>query len=298
MHDTTEPTPPEARIAPARRWSWAWLVPLGVLAVLGVLGVQASRDRPLAISIRFTEGSGLREGDPVSCKGVHVGEVRGVRLASDAQSVIVEVSLARSAANIAVEGSRFWVVRPEVSLRGVSGLEAILGPRTIAVEPGAHTAARVAAFTGLDDAPPLPDPTDGSLLLTLRAARRGSLDPGSPVTYRDIQIGRVLQSQLADDATAVEIAIAVDPPYAQLVRENTCFFNTSGITADWRWFGGLDVRTDSLESVITGGIGLATPTKPGARVGNGHVFDLADKPESDWLEWEPTVPLREPFSGG
>jgi paraquat-inducible protein B len=297
MHETTEPTPPEARIVAARRWSWAWLAPLGVLALLAVLGVQASRDRPLAITIRFAEGSGLRAGDPVSCKGVQVGEVRGVRLAADAQSVIVEVALARSAANIAVEGSRFWVVRPEVSLRGVSGLDAILGPRTIAADPGPAASARTTSFFGLDDAPPLPEPTDGSLLLTLRALRRASLGPGSPVTYRDIRVGQVLHAQLAGDATVVELTLAIEPAYAPLIRDNTRFFNTSGITADWRWFGGLDVRTDSLESVITGGIGLATPSKPGAPVGNGQVFDLADEPEADWLRWQPQIPLGEPLAG-
>ena len=293
MSECPEPVPPAAKIVRTRRWSWAWLVPLFVAAGLVALGVQASRERPIGLTIRFSEGSGLQPGDPVACRGVQVGEVRKVRLAADAGSVIVEVALARSAAAIAVEGTRFWVVRPEVSLRGVSGLDAILGPRTIAAEPGPLSAARVESFVGLDDAPPLPDPADGSLVLTLRAARRGSLAPGSPVTYRDIRVGQVLYSSLAGDATAVELTVAIEPTYAVLVRENTRFFNTSGISADWRWFGGLDVRTDSLESVITGGIGLATPNKPGPRVGAGHVYDLAPTPDSDWLEWCPEIPLRE-----
>lgn len=298
MHDATEPTPPDALIVPARRWSWAWLVPLIVLGLLVVLGFQAARDRPLTVTIRFAQGFGLRPGDPVACKGVQIGEVREVRLAADAQSVIVKAALSRDASEIAVEGSRFWVVRPEVSLRGVSGLDAILGPRSLAVEPGPIAAKHLTTFTGLDDAPPLPDPTDGSLLLTLRATRRGSLGPGSPVTYRDVQVGQVLHARLADDATVVELAVAIEPSYAPLVRENTRFFNASGISADWRWFGGLDVRTDSLESVITGGIGLATPNKPGPRVGNGRVFDLADTPDADWLKWQPQIPLRDTAQGG
>ena len=290
---TDSPAPPAARIARARRWSWAWLLPLAVLAALVTLGVQASAERPISIVVRFAEGYGLRPGDPVACKGVQVGEVREVQLATDSQSVVVRIALDRSAGSVAVEGSRLWVIRPEVSLRRVSGLDAIFGPRTITIEPGPIGAPRMTTFEGLSEAPPLPDPTDGSLLLLLRAERRGSLSPGSPVTYRDIRVGQVLAYELAGDATAAELTIAIEPLYAALVRDNTRFFNTSGITADWGLFKGLDVRTDSLESVVTGAIGFATPTKPGARVDAGHAFDLASSPNSDWLGWNPAIPLRE-----
>ncbi|MFG0244090.1 MAG: MlaD family protein [Phycisphaerales bacterium JB054] len=290
---TDTPTPPAARIARPRRWSWAWLLPLAVVAALVTLGVQASAERPITIVARFAEGHGLRPGDPVACRGVQVGEVREVQLAADAQTVEVHIALDRSAEPIAVEGSRLWVIRPEVSLRRVSGLDAIFGPRTIAIEPGPLGAARQTEFDGLAQAPPLPDPTDGSLLLLLRAERRGSLSPGSPVTYRDISVGQVLAYELAGDATAAELTIAIEPQYAALVRDNTRFFNTSGITADWGIFKGLDVRTDSLESVVTGAIGFATPNKPGARVGAGHTFDLATSPNSDWLGWDPAIPLRD-----
>ena len=104
----------------------------------------------------------------------------------------------------------------------------------------------------------------------------------------------VLACRLADNATATatEITIAVEPQFAALVRENTRFFNTSGITADWGIFKGLDIRTHSLESIVTGAIGLATPNKPGPRVGAGHIFQLASVPASDWIKWEPEIPLR------
>lgn len=286
-----ESPPPQAFIVRERRWSWAWLAPPAVLAVLIVLGLQAMRERPLPITVRFADGAGLRAGDPVTCRGVQIGEVRRVRLAADAASVIVDVDVARDAAGVAVEGTLLWVVRPEVSLRGVSGLDALLGPRTISLEPGAPTSPRKTAFQGLGEAPPLPTPSDGSLLLTLHAPRRGSLKPGAPITYRDVRVGQVVTYDLADDAAGVNLTVTIDPAYATLVRTNTRFYNTSGITADWGIFKGLDVKTDSLESVVAGGIGFATPDKPGAPVEHGRVFDLADGPEDSWLKWQPRIPL-------
>jgi len=300
--NTNHPVPPRAgdepapaaRIVPVRRWSWAWLVPLAVAVALSALALQASRARPLGITVRFAEGSGLRPGDPVTCRGVQVGEVRDVRLAADARSVIVHLDVSPDAAGIAVEGTMLWVVRPEVSLRGVSGLDALFGPRSIAVEPGPTGGARKTAFDGLAGAPPLPPPSDGSLVLTLRASRRGSLSPGAPVTYRDVQVGRVLEFTLAPDAATVDLAVAIDPGYAPLVRDNSRFFNLSGITADWGIFSGLDVRTDSLESVVVGAVGFATPEKPGKQAQSGAVFELAEAPDQDWLKWQPRIPLGAP----
>jgi paraquat-inducible protein B len=222
---------------------------------------------------------------------VQIGEVREVRLASDAASVVVDIGLAPDAAGVAVEGTLFWVVRPEVSLRRVSGLDALFGPRSIAAEPGPAEGARESVFEGLASAPPLPAPSDGSLVVVVRAARRNSLEAGSPVTYRDVQVGQVVGYQLAEDATSVELALTIEPRYAPLVRDNTRFFNISGISADWGIFSGLAVRTDSLESVVLGGIGFATPEKLGEPVVSGHAFDLADAPEDSWLKWQPRVPV-------
>ncbi|HZW10901.1 MAG TPA: MlaD family protein [Phycisphaerales bacterium] len=291
----SEESVPEARIARVRRWSWVWLVPLAVIGAMVALGVQASKERPVRIAVRFAEGSGLRPGDPVTCRGVQIGEVREVRLANDAASVVASVDLSPDAAGVAVEGTLFWVVRPEVSLRRVSGLDALFGPRSIAVEPGPAGGERESVFDGLASAPPLPVAADGSLVVVVRAARRNSLGPGSPVTYRDVEVGRVVGYQLADDAASVELALTIEPAYAPLVRENSRFFNVSGISADWGIFKGLDVRTDSLESVVLGGIGFATPEKPGDPVVSGHAFELADAPEDSWLEWQPRIPLP---SGG
>jgi len=285
---------PSSEVVRVRRVTWALLAPLAAAAVLTVLAVQAIRDRPVPITIRFADGAGVRPGDPVTCRGVQVGVVREVGLSGDLAGVVVEVALARESAPLAVEGTRFWIVRPEVSLRGVSGLESLLGPRSIAASPGLPGSQRVSEFEGLarppDDASL---PVEGELVVVLRAARRGSVGIGSPVYFRDVQVGEVRSARLADDARTVEVIAAVEPRYAPLVRDNSRFFNVSGIGVNWGLFGGLSVRTDSLESLIAGGVAFATPDRPGATVDNGHVFELAPQPDSKWLEWSPAIPLND-----
>ena len=285
--------PPAAIVLAPRRWSWAWLVPLGVLVTILAIALQAARERPIGVEVRFVEGSGLRAGDPVTCRGVQIGVVREVRLAPDASGVVARLDLSRDAAGVAVEGSRFWIVRPEVSLRGVSGLDSLLGPRCVSVSPGEAGSARQTRFDGLERIP-VDAPGPDSLRITLRAPRRGSLSPGSPVLYRDVPVGRIFEARLAPDARGVELVAGIEPRYAALVRDNSRFFNVSGISADWGIFGGLSLRTDSLESVVAGGVGFATPDKPGAPALEGHAFDLAEAPEESWLKWRPAIPLESP----
>jgi hypothetical protein len=70
-----------------------------------------------------------------------------------------------------------------------------------------------------------------------------------------------------------------------LVRDNTVFWNASGITADLG-LTGLHVHAESLKSLLAGGIAFATPPTPGHRVSDGSVFRLHSEAKKDWLEWE------------
>lgn len=282
------------RVAPERRWSWAWLIPLAALALAIVLVVQAQGDRGRTIRVRFADGNGIEENDPVMYRGVRAGRVRAVNYAGDLNSVQVTIELRRDANNLAVDGSSFWVVRPEVSLTRVSGLETLVGPRYVQVEPGPPSATLRTDFVGLED-PPTATPgtpkkrgeNTGQLHIVVRASRLGSVAVGSPVFFRDVKVGVVTEFVLATDAQAVEISLRVERPFAGLVRTNSEFWNAGGIGVDFGFSTGLSLRGGSLESVITGGIAFATPTKAGTQVPPGHVFTLNSAEPKGWAEWTP-----------
>jgi paraquat-inducible protein B len=204
--------------------------------------------------------------------------------------VLVEAELATHAQALAVEGTQFWVVKAEVSLQRVSGLETLLGPRYIAVRPGPVDSARRDRFEGLPDPPSTEPPTDGSVRVMLRATRLGSLAPGGPVVFREVRVGTIRAVELASDATGVLIAADIEPRYAPLVRDNSRFWRTGGVGVDFGLFRGLSVRAESLDQFISSGIALATPNRPGDAPAPGAVFDLADQPQDEWLEWRPSIP--------
>jgi paraquat-inducible protein B len=288
-------TPPEDTIPDANivkrplAWSWAWVIPVVVLVMIVTITVQSYARRGPVIFISFADAQGLSAGSTLRHRGLQVGTVEEVTLGGSLTTVVAKVRLEPEAASLAVEGSSFWIVRPEISLQRVSGLDTLLGPQYIAVSPGEGERRRV--FDGLARAPSIAAEEDGLLRVVVLGERRGSITAGTPVLFRDIQVGEVRGVALAGDATRVEVTLGIEDRYAPLVRDNTRFWNASGISADFG-FGGLTLRADSLESVITGGVAFATPNKPGELVEDGHVFVLESEIKADWLRWDPAIELE------
>jgi hypothetical protein len=137
----------------------------------------------LEIRVLFPAGEGLQEGDPVRYRGISVGEVTSVELASDAEAVAVGVRLVGASRELARVGTQFWIERPRLDLTEVRGLETLIGGRYIAMQPttlGSPGNAQVSGeFTGLAEPPPLPR-RDGSLEIELDASRRLGIVRGAP----------------------------------------------------------------------------------------------------------------------
>ncbi len=282
--DQSQAAVPQAVLKPARRLSLAWLVPSAALILAGWLAYSAWVSRGLIITVQLDQGHGIKTGYQVRYRGITVGEVRKVKLAEGFDGVIVTVSLATQADQLARSGSRFWVVRPQLGLEGVQGLETLMGPRYLAVAPGLGAPQR--HFIGLTEPPVVENVEVGDLEVIVQAARRAGLRRGAPVTYRQVPVGAVLSVGLASDGGAVEARVHIEKAYAPLIREGTRFFSVGGLEADVG-LTGVSLEVESLASLVTGGIALAKPPNAGEIVRKGQRFVMDAKPPKDWLTWQP-----------
>jgi len=266
-----------------------WVVPVLALGIALWMLAREWRNHGTEITIELADASGLEPGQTMlEYKGVTIGEVTKVGLAEDLGGVVVHVQLTRKAAAIAREGSQFWVVQPEIGFAGVSGLETLLTGAHLEVRPGAGPPAT--RFRGLD-APPAPENPEEGRAFLLRTDRLGGLQVRAPVFYRDIKVGEVESARLADDATGVVVRIRVQRPYTDLVRTNTRFWNAGGAALQFSLFGG-GAQKKSLQSIITGAIGFATPEEPAPTATDGAQFPLAKDPDDEWLKWHPAIPIK------
>ncbi len=233
-----------------------WLVPLVVAAVAIGIAISHFLSEGPTITIVFKSASGVEPDKTViKYKDVDIGKVTAVRLTDDFAQVQVTAKIMASAAGLMVDDAKFWVVKPRITLTGVSGLGTLLSGNYIAFEAGTSGKRRT-DFVGLD-APALTTNRPGREFV-LEARDLGSLDIGSPVYYRRLPVGQVTGYDLAPDGQSVRIRAFVEAPYDKYVVTATRFWNVSGIRVS---LGpeGLDVNTESLAALLLGGVAFSLP---------------------------------------
>ncbi len=264
-------------------------MPLLSLVVAGWLLYDQLLQRDVQIEIRFNSGAGIKPGVELRYRGVPVGSVDDIVLSDDLKTVRVQASLNRDAEKLARENSKFWIVKPELGIAGARNLDTLVSGKYIAVEPGDGDEANT--FQGLET-PPEQQP-DLGLKITLVAPHLGSLKKGRHIYYRDLEVGTIGDSQLSEGSRFVEIQAIIKPEYSKLVRTNSVFWNSSGLTVDVGLFKGAEVQSSSLENLLRGGISFATPPAPGPLAEPGTRFELNREAEDEWQQWAPIMKWRE-----
>ncbi|NKC15154.1 MAG: MCE family protein [Gammaproteobacteria bacterium] len=251
--ETAQPPVPQVRKSGGP--SIVWLIPLVVALAGAWLTYKTLAEKGPVITIAFRTAAGIEAGKTkLRYKNIEVGVVESVQFSDDFSYVLLTAQMAAQAATFLRRGSRFWVVRPRLSARGISGLGTLVSGAYIEVEPGAG--AEQHHFEGLE-APPVVRADENGRRVTLIAPKLGSLGPGSPVSYRGIEAGEVLGHELGTDRKSVLIYAFIKAPFSQLVRSNTRFWNVSGVDVALN-SAGLTVRTESMQAVMFGGIAFET----------------------------------------
>lgn len=282
MNEETESTPaPKPRIQRAQRWNMVWVVPM-VALLLGVwlLYRHFSTSGPVA-QVTFETADGISAGKTeVRCRSVKVGIVKDVKLSDDLDSVVVHCEFDPDVSDLLREGTRFWVVRPRLTASEISGVGTLITGAYIELDPGPEGGPRATDFTGLE----LPPATNSSVpgrRIILTADQTGSLVVGSPIYHRGFEVGRVEARRLDSRGKRVEFDAFIQQDYAFLVRDNTRFWNTSGInlSAD---SSGFKLHTPSLQAMISGGVTFGVPRglDRGEEVPDGTKFVLYDDEEA------------------
>lgn len=250
---------PQALAEPARRRppQLVWIVPAVAALIGGWLAAKAVLERGPTITITFKSAEGLEAGKTkLKFKDVDIGVVSAIALSPDRKAVIATAELSRQAEPLLVEDTRFWVVRARIAAGQVSGLGTLLSGSYIGVDPG-RSGKPQREFTGLE-VPPIVTRDVPGRQFVLRAPDMGALDIGSPVYFRRVRVGEVVASDLDRDGKGVSFRIFVYAPHDQYVTANTRFWNASGIDVALD-VSGLRVRTESLVSVLFGGIAFQAP---------------------------------------
>lgn len=252
---------------------------------------EAARSNAFYVRVQFKEPKGLVVGSQVQYRGITVGNVETVSLSeNNSDSVWVTLELDSLLKPVLGKKSHFWVNTAKLGLVRTENLGTLLKGSYITIQPVKGKSTDF--FIGLEEKP-LITHTDNAFNVSLTASRLSSVKTGDPVYYRQVRVGTVLGSELADTADQILIHLSIRKRFKPLIRENSKFWHASGVAVDISLFGTSKIRTESLESVLAGGIAFATPDneRMGKMLSPGSFFVLHDEPKQEWTQWNPIIHL-------
>ncbi|MGR3527021.1 MAG: PqiB family protein [Paracoccaceae bacterium] len=270
--------PAAMRIDPPKRAFWrnlsmVWLVPIVALAVSLGIAWQTYAARGVQIEITFQNASGVTPGETtIRYRDVVIGTVEDVHFTPDLAQVVVKASIDRAVAETLPEDAQFWVVQPEVSARGITGLSTVLSGVYIEASFPPGEASEVRRFTGAD-APPLMRAGQEGTRITLRTRDANRISEGAPILFRGIEVGQIEAPRLILSGDSVVFDAFIEAPHDRRLTTATRFWDTSGFNVSLGATG-LSLNVGNLAALVTGGIAFDTVFSNGEPLNPGYVFDL------------------------
>jgi len=218
--------------------------------------VKTLSERGPRATISFKTAEGIEvDKTKVKYKNVDIGVVEQIKFSDDFSNTILTIDFIQGSEKFLRRSTRFWVVKPQLSLQGASGLSTLISGSYIEIEPG--PGASQLHFTGLEKQPVVKSDEQGKKI-TLVTQNLGSVDTGSPIYYQGLPAGEVLGYELGNDSKSTYVHAFIKDPFDQLIRGNTNFWDVSGINVSMG-ADGFQVQTESIRSMMFGGIAFDTP---------------------------------------
>ena len=246
-----------------------------ILALIVSLGIawQTYAERGVTVEISFLNASGVRPGETtIRYRDVVIGAVEDVRFTSDLARVLVTASIDRDLADTLPEDAQFWVVQPEVSARGITGLSTVLSGVYIEASFTPQADGEARTFVGMDSAPLAREGQQGTRI-TLRTRDANRISEGAPILFHGIEVGHIEAPRLILSGDSVVFDAFIMAPHDRRLTTATRFWDTSGFTVSLGT-GGLSLNVGNLAALVTGGIAFDTIFSGGAPLNSGYVFDL------------------------
>ncbi|MGY0399485.1 MAG: PqiB family protein [Ostreibacterium sp.] len=235
-----------------------WIPIIAFIAVIYLATKHFASQGPL-ITLHFATAEGMViNKTQLRYKNVVIGQVEKIKLDDEYKNIIVSVRVNKDSEGLLRQNTQFWVVKPRISVAGVSGLGTLLSGAYITLDPDKNMEHDFRnEFEGLATPPIVPQDKPG-LRLTLLTEKASSLIPGTAVYYKGLKVGSVDRVYFSKDYLWVKADIFIASPHDLLIKQTTKFWSASGISIK-AGTAGVDVEMESVEALVAGGIVFETP---------------------------------------
>ncbi len=253
--------------------SFVWIIPLAALAVALFVAWQNFNSRGPLIVVEFDKGAGIKAGETeLRYRDVTVGVVEEVGFTEGLGSITASIRVDKDVGPFIDNSSVFWIVQPEVSAQGITGLSTVLSGVYIEGSWDDVAGPTLERFQG-SSVPPLIRPGQGGLEIAFRTVANGQLTDNAPILYKGIEVGRVGRARIAPRGNFAIVEALIYDEHRDLINDSTRFWDTSGFSVS---IGpaGAEIDFSSIATLVGGGITFDTFVSGGGRVSDGTVFEV------------------------
>ncbi|MDD2451982.1 MlaD family protein [Sulfurovum sp.] len=248
-----------------------WIVPFAALLIAAWLAYQYYSELGPEIKIIFPNNEGLQAGQSViKYRDVTIGKVTKIHLENDGSQVAVYARMEKTAESFLNEHTKFWIVKPEVGMGGISGLDTLISGTYINVYAQKGEEYRT-VFTGL---PYIYRADRGGEYFHLNAPEGYNITQGTPIFFKNIKVGEVEYVTVSLDGRSIDFYVYIDKAYVPYIHTDSKFWIRSALDVDIS-NGRLNVNIAPLSHLIQGGISFSSSGEdPDRPVPDGHLFAL------------------------
>ena len=208
----------------------------------------------------------------VKFRNVPVGKVTKIYVEEGIDGVVVVVRMnTRTSKPYLTEHARFWIVKPEVGLSGVSGLDTLISGTYINVYSKADGKQSKERFIGLTQ--PYRDSMEGEYF-HLISANAENVSVGMPIYYKNIKVGQVEYLNLGMDNKSVDVIVFINKQYVPYIHDDSKFWIKNMVNIDFAK-GNLDINIAPINFMLQGGIVFSSSGEDkNNSVAYNHIFPL------------------------
>lgn len=233
-----------------------WFVPLIALIVASWMLYSDWSEQGIQITIVAQDADGLEAGKTkIKTRNVDMGEVTAIKLSDNYENAIITVQMKKGTEKLLTKNTKFWIEKPRVGREGISGLGTIMSGSYINMQPS-QIGEQKNTFTMLAQ-PPLTTSEDKGIRLKLFSENNSKIEIGAPIHFRGYEVGYIEHVDFDIKRSAITYRLFIKAPYDSLVNNTVQFWMTPGLSIKGS-AKGLEVKMDSLETFISGGISFGS----------------------------------------
>jgi paraquat-inducible protein B len=249
-----------------------WLVPFIALLIAGWLAYQYFSELGPQIRIVFPKNEGLQAGQSrIKYRNVPIGTIQKIELQEDGEGIVVVARMDKTVKSFLNDSSKFWIVKPEVGLGGISGLDTLISGTYINMY-ASKSEESIETFLGQSHA--YRDDTQGEYFVLNSPKGNNAVKAGTPIYLKNIKVGQVEYVVLALDNASVDVIVYIENRYTPYLRTDSNFWvrSTFGVSLN---NGRVDLAVAPITDLIGGAIEFSSQKKGiTCKVPDGHIFKL------------------------